>query len=72
VSLRGYARPLPRRLKTSRNGTTLKKEILEVRDEIKKKLEQREASAPAWWVSLLPLAGCVGLGLVVFILSFLF
>ena len=71
MSLRGYARPLPRRLKPSRNGTMLNKEILEVR-EIKKKLGQREASAPAWWVSLLPLAGCVGLGLVVFILSFLF
>jgi fatty acid desaturase len=50
----------------------LNKEILEVRDEIKKELEQREASAPAWWDSLLPLAGCIGLGLVVFILTFLF
>ena len=50
----------------------LNKKILEVRDEIKKELEQREASAPALWDSLLPLAGCIGLGLVVFILSFLF
>jgi hypothetical protein len=50
----------------------LNKEILEVRDEMKKEVEQREAFAPARWASLLHLAGCIGLGLVVFILSFLF
>jgi hypothetical protein len=36
---------------------------MKVRDEIKKEFEQREASAPAWWVPLLPAAACIGVAL---------